>query len=175
MTPQPLGKLKSDAIGLLELPPLDAALVDGFRALPDLTGMTSDAMDELGIVGVVPASVLRPTDVKARLVGRALTVMNVAARLSVPDAVASGVSGLADIEAHNIAEPGDILVVQGLDGVSSMGGISATIGRRQGELGAIVDGATSIVRATSVMRSGRAASARSPANGASKRWRSTSR
>jgi 4-hydroxy-4-methyl-2-oxoglutarate aldolase len=141
MTPQPLGKLKSDAIGLLELPPLDAALVDGFRALPDLTGMTSDAMDELGIVGVVPASVLRPTDVKARLVGRALTVMNVAARLSVPDAVASGVSGLADIEAHNIAEPGDILVVQGLDGVSSMGGISATIGRRQGELGAIVDGA----------------------------------
>jgi regulator of RNase E activity RraA len=141
MAKQTLGKLPASAFGMLELPALPAAILDGFRALPDLTGMTSDAMDELGIVGVVPAGLLKPIDPKARLVGRALTVMNVAARLSVPDAVASSVSGLADIEAHNIAEQGDILVVQGLDGISSMGGISATIGRRQGELGAIVDGA----------------------------------
>jgi 4-hydroxy-4-methyl-2-oxoglutarate aldolase len=141
MTKQTLGKLPAGAFGILELPALPACILYGFRALPDLTGMTSDAMDELGIVGVVPAGTLKPTDPKARLVGRALTVLNVAAHMSVPDAVASGVSGLADIEAHNIAEPGDVLVVQGLDGISSMGGISATIGRRQGELGAIVDGA----------------------------------
>ena len=50
-------------------------------------------------------------------------------------------SGLADIEAHNLAEPGDVLVVQGVAGISSMGGVSASIGRRQGEAGAIVDGA----------------------------------
>jgi len=141
VTKPTLGKLGPDAFGMLKLPAIAAGILDGFRALPDLTGMTSDAMDELGIVGVVPAGVLMPTDPKARLVGRALTVMNVAAKQSVPDAVAAGVSGLADIEAHNIAEPGDVLVVQGLDGISSMGGISATIGRRQGELGAIVDGA----------------------------------
>ena len=141
MTKQTLGKLPADAFGMLELPAIAGEILDGFRSLPDLTGMTSDAMDELGIVGVIPAGVLQPTDPKARLVGRALTIMNVAAKRSVPEAVAGGVSGLADIEAHNIAEPGDVLVVQGLDGVSSMGGISATIGRRQGELGAIVDGA----------------------------------
>lgn len=141
MTKQTLGKLPAGAFGMLELPPLAADILDGFRSLPDLTGMTSDAMDELGIVGVVPAGVLKPTDSKARLVGRALTIMNVAARQSVPEAVATGVSGLADIEAHNLAEPGDVLVVQGLDGISSMGGISASIGHRQGELGAIVDGA----------------------------------
>jgi hypothetical protein len=48
---------------------------------------------------------------------------------------------LGEIEAHNLAEPGDVLVLQGVDLISNMGGISATIGRRQGELGAIVDGA----------------------------------
>jgi regulator of RNase E activity RraA len=53
----------------------------------------------------------------------------------------SAVSGLADIEAHNLAEPGDVLVIQGVPGISSMGGISASVGRRQGEAGAVVDGA----------------------------------
>ena len=138
---QPLGKLPADAFGMLELPPLAADIVEGFRALPDLTGMSSDAMDELGIVGAVPASVLRPTNPKARLVGRALTVRNIAAKASVAEAVAGGVSGLAEIEAHNLAEPGDVLVLQGVDQISNMGGMSASIGKRQGQLGAIVDGA----------------------------------
>jgi regulator of RNase E activity RraA len=140
MTKQTLGKLPADAFGMLDLPALDAAILDGFRALPDLTGMSSDAMDELGIVGVIPASVLKPTDARARLVGRALTVKNVAAKTSVPQAVAGGVSGMAEIEAHNLAEPGDVLVLQGLDQISNMGGMSASIGKRQGQLGAIVDG-----------------------------------
>ena len=50
-----LGKLPRDAIRLLELPRLPAEIVDGFKALIDLTGTISDACDELGIVGVVPA------------------------------------------------------------------------------------------------------------------------
>ncbi len=141
MSKQTLGKLPLDAFGVLDLPALDAAMLDGFRALGDLTGMTSDAMDELGIAGAVPASVLKPTNPKARLVGRALTVKNVAAPASVPDNVATGVSGMAEIEAHNLTEPGDVLVLQGIDQVSNMGGMSASIGRRQGQIGAIVDGA----------------------------------
>ncbi len=61
-----LGKLPADAFGMLDLPKIDAAIIEGFRALPDLTGMSSDVMDELGIVGAIPASVLKPTDPKAR-------------------------------------------------------------------------------------------------------------
>ena len=141
MNKQSLGKLPADAFGMLELPALSAEILEGFRALPDLTGMSSDAMDELGIVGVVPASVLKPTDPKARLVGRALTVMNVAASARVRENVAGGVSGMAEIEAHNLTEPGDVLVLKGVDQISNMGGMSATIGHRQGQLGAIVDGA----------------------------------
>jgi 4-hydroxy-4-methyl-2-oxoglutarate aldolase len=125
---------------MLDLPALQPGLLDGYRALPDLTGMASDAMDELGIVGAVPAAVLRPNDAKARVVGRALTVRNIAASAPVPDKVKAGVSGLGEIEAHNLAEPGDVLVVQGVDQVSNLGGMSATIGHRQGEIGAIVDG-----------------------------------
>jgi 4-hydroxy-4-methyl-2-oxoglutarate aldolase len=135
-----LGKLEASAFGTLELAALPSEILDGYRALPDLTGMSSDAMDELGIRGVVPAALLRPTDPTARIVGRALTVRNVLANKPVADAVKAGMSMLAEIEAHNLAEPGDILVLQGVDQISNMGSISASIGRRQGELGAIVDG-----------------------------------
>ena len=38
-----LGKLPRDAIRLLELPRLPAEIVDGFKALIDLTGTISDA------------------------------------------------------------------------------------------------------------------------------------
>ena len=136
-----MGKLQAGAFGTLELPGLPSEILDGYRALPDLTGMSSDAMDELGIRGVIPAALLRPTDPTARIVGRALTVHNILANKPVADAVEAGVSMLAEIEAHNLAEPGDILVLQGVDHISNMGSISASIGRRQGELGAIVDGA----------------------------------
>ena len=135
MAKTPLGKLKPAAIGMMELPRLEAKILEGFRALGDLTGTTSDALDECDIAGAVPASLLRPTDPRARLVGQAITVLNrvVSERRKV--------SGLAEIEAHHLAEPGDVLVIQGVPHISSMGGVSATIGKRQGEAGAIVDGA----------------------------------
>ena len=51
MTKKTLGKLAADAFGMLDLPVLPPDILDGFRGLPDLTGMASDAMDELGIAG----------------------------------------------------------------------------------------------------------------------------
>lgn len=131
-----LGRLESRAFGMLELPRLEPRVLDGFRALGDLTGTTSDAMDECRIVGAVPGSTLRPTDPKARLVGQAITVLN-----QRREATSLQKSGLGEIEAHNLAEAGDVLVIQGIAGISSMGGVSASVGRRQGEAGAIVDGA----------------------------------
>jgi regulator of RNase E activity RraA len=127
-----VGKLAPEAVGMMELPRLPGAVLEGFRALGDLTGTTSDALDECGISGV---ALLRPTDPRARIVGQAVTVEN--RRL----ASHSSVSKLGEIEAHNLAEPGDVLVIQGVAGISSMGGISASVGKRQGEAGAVVDGA----------------------------------
>ncbi|HEY4372032.1 MAG TPA: hypothetical protein VGN52_08920 [Burkholderiales bacterium] len=136
-----VGKLPATAFGMLEIPRLDRAIIAGFKGLDDLCGITSDAMDDLGIVGVVPGSTLRPTDPKAKIVGQAITLHNTRVNKTVAEAVAGKVSGLGDIEAHNLAEDGDIIVIQGVRDVSSMGGIMATIARREGEIGAIVDGA----------------------------------
>ncbi len=138
---EPLGKLPAGAFGMMEIPRLPQAVIEGFKGLDDLTGITSDAMDDLGIAGVVPGSVLRPTDPKAKVVGQALTLHNQRVNKTVAEAVAGKVSGLGDIEAHNLATPGDIIVIQGVPGVSSMGGIMATIARRSGEIAAVVDGA----------------------------------
>jgi regulator of RNase E activity RraA len=136
MAKTPLGRLETSAFGMLELPRLGAGILAGFRALGDLTGTTSDALDECRIAGAVPGSTLRPGDPGARLVGQALTVRNQRV-----EAFSSKTSGLAEIEAHNLAQPGDVLVIQGIPDVSSMGGVSASVGKRQGEAGAIVDGA----------------------------------
>ena len=135
------GKVPRDRIGMLELPRLPAELLAAFRALEDLSGLVSDALDELGIAGALASSVLKPTDPAARLCGPALTVLNRPLAVPVAKAVQSNVSRLGEIEAHNLAQAGDVLVIQGVEGISSMGAISASIGRRQGEAGAVVDGA----------------------------------
>ena len=135
------GKIPRERIGALELPRLPAELLAAFRSLEDLSGVVSDALDELGIAAAIPSSVLKPTDAKARLCGPALTVLNRPLGLPLAQAVRANVSRLGEIEAHNLASGGDVLVIQGVEGVSSMGAISASIGKRQGEAGAVVDGA----------------------------------
>lgn len=139
MSKSTLGKLPREAIRLLELPRTDAAVLDGFRALVDLTGTLSDACDELGIVAVIPAYVLPPVSTGKRIVGPALTVRNIAHATQIHKAAQDRTSGQGETEAHNLAEPGDVLVIEGVMGCSNMGGQSATIARRQGFIGAIVD------------------------------------
>src|SRR5712691_12627577 len=95
MAKRPLGKLRPAAFGMLELPRLPKEVLEGFRALGDLTGTTSDAMDQLGIAGAVPGSTLRPTDPKARVVAQAVTVLNRKTKKSVTAPVYSKNSGLA--------------------------------------------------------------------------------
>ncbi len=60
MAKTPLGRLPQDAIRMLELPRLAPDILHGYQALVDLSGTVSDALDELGIVGVVPAYLLPP-------------------------------------------------------------------------------------------------------------------
>jgi 4-hydroxy-4-methyl-2-oxoglutarate aldolase len=135
-----LGRLPPQAIRLLALPRVPADILDGFRALVDLTGTVSDAMDELGIVGVVPAYVLPPVNTGKRVVGPALTLRNIQRTAQIHKAALDNTNTQGESEAHNLAEPGDVLVLEGVVGCSNMGGQSATIARRQGLIGAVVDG-----------------------------------
>jgi len=83
---------------------------------------------------------LHPTVPQSRIVGPALTLRNVEQRDTAYKGAQERVSKMAEIEAHNLAESGDVLVIEGVVGISNMGGLSATIAKRQGEVGAIVDG-----------------------------------
>ena len=134
-----LGKLPREAIRMLELPRLPQEIIDAYKALVDLTGTVSDAMDELGMVGVIPAYVLAPVTPGTRIVGPALTVRNIQRTAQIHKAAQEKSNTQGETEAHNLAEPGDVLVIQGVMGCSNMGGQSATIARRQGFIGAIVD------------------------------------
>jgi len=140
MAKTPLGRLPREAIRMLELPRLPAEVLEGYRALVDLTGTVSDAMDELGIVGVVPAYVLPPVTTGVRIVGPALTVRNIQRTAQIHRAALDKINTQGESEAHNLAEAGDVLVIEGVTGCSNMGGQSATVARRQGFIGAVVDG-----------------------------------
>ena len=135
-----LGRLPRDSIRMLELPRIPADLIEGYKALVDLTGTISDAMDELGIVGVIPACEMPPVNTGTRIVGRALTVRNIQRTAQIHRAAQEKTNTQGESEAHNLAEPGDVLVIEGVMGCSNMGGQSATVAKRQGFAGAIIDG-----------------------------------
>jgi 4-hydroxy-4-methyl-2-oxoglutarate aldolase len=134
------GKIAAERIRMRETPRPPDGIIDGFRALGDATGIVSDVMDELGIPCVVGTSVLKPTLAGSRIVGPALTVRNIMQREQVYETARRHVNKMAEFEAHNLAHGGDVVVINGVPGISNMGGISAQTGKRQGEAGAIVFG-----------------------------------
>jgi len=135
------GRIAAENIRLMAVPRPPEGAVARFMALGDPTGIISDTMDELGIpCGVIGASVLRPTIPGTTIVGPALTVRNILQRIDPLQGARDHVNRMAEFEAHNLAQPGDVLVIQGVADVSNMGGISAQTGKRQGEAGAIVEG-----------------------------------
>ena len=136
------GKIAPERIVLTEIPRPAQEVIDGFLALTDLAGTVSDAMDELGIAGAVPAALLNPMSPGSRMVGPALTVRNIMQATPPTLGAMERKSKQADLEAHNLAQPGDVIVIEGVAGISSLGGNSTALGKRQGEAGAIVDGAT---------------------------------
>ena len=134
------GRVPREAIRRFDLPDLDPALIERFRKLTDLTGTVSDAMDDLGLSGAVPASTLAPSLPGQRMVGQAVTVRNVERTESVTRAAGTRVGKMGEQEAYNLARRGDVVVIEGLVGVSNMGGQSATLARLAGCAGAVIDG-----------------------------------
>lgn len=134
------GKIDRAHIRLIEIPRISRDVIDAFAALGDATCAVSDALDEMGLPGAIAGSTLCAIIPGARIVGPALTMRNVA-RTDDPTAAARNKSNLlAEIECHNLSQPGDVLVIQGVVSASNLGGMGGRLGKRQGELGAIVDG-----------------------------------
>lgn len=134
------GKIARERIRLMETPPAPEGIIDGFQRLGDASGIVSDVIDELGMTGVLAASLLKPTISGSCIVGPALTVRNIVQREHAYEMARRHVNKMAEFEAHNLARRGDVIVIDGVAGISNMGGISAQTGKRQGEAGAIVFG-----------------------------------
>jgi regulator of RNase E activity RraA len=135
------GRIAADRIRQMTVPRPPQGVVERFKMLGDCTGVISDTMDELGIpLGVVGASVLKPTMPGTVMVGPALTLRNILQRIEPLAGARDHVNKMAEFECHNLATPGDVLVIEGVPNVSNMGGNSAQTGKRQGEVGAIVQG-----------------------------------
>jgi 4-hydroxy-4-methyl-2-oxoglutarate aldolase len=135
------GRIAAENIKLMAVPRPPQGAIERLIALGDASGIISDTMDELGIAsGVIGASVLKPTISGRTIAGPALTVRNILQRINPIEGARQHVNRMAEFEAHNLAQTGDVLVIQGVANVSNMGGISAQTGKRQGEIGAIVHG-----------------------------------
>ncbi|KZX53164.1 hypothetical protein A3711_15830 [Erythrobacter sp. HI00D59] len=115
-------------------------LVARFRALDDLSSTVSDVLDELGVGAAIGAHELRPTIGDAVVIGRAVTVRNVRRNRDVYVATSEKNPLMEEIEGINQADPGDVLVIEGVEGVSNMGGMMASIAHRQQIAGVVVHG-----------------------------------
>jgi 4-hydroxy-4-methyl-2-oxoglutarate aldolase len=135
------GRIPPELIRMMTVPRPPDGVVERFKNLGDCTGVISDTMDELGIPpGAVGASVLKPTMPGTIMVGPALTLRNILQRIEPLTGARNHVNKMAEFECHNLATPGDVLVIDGVPNISNMGGNSAQTGKRQGEVGAIVQG-----------------------------------
>jgi regulator of RNase E activity RraA len=141
------GRIAADRIRMQSTPKPPPGAVERFLALGECSSLVSDVMDELGVAeGAIGASTLKPTLPGKLVVGPALTVRNIRQRVDPLAAAEKQLNRMAEFEAHNLAEDGDVLVIQGVPGISNMGGVSAMTGQRQGERGAIVMGGIRDVR-----------------------------
>jgi len=118
-------------------------VIEGFLSITDLCSTVSDALDELGVGGAVPASDLSPVLGHGRAVGPAITLRYEPVGGSVGSRYARDERALlADRDLYGVGEAGDIAVFDsgGGPGVSVMGGLSATWARRVGIAACVVDG-----------------------------------
>jgi 4-hydroxy-4-methyl-2-oxoglutarate aldolase len=137
MRPTLTGTFPADAILLFEVPRPPEGIVEALLALEGLVCLVSDVLDDLGLPGAIPAGRMRPVLSGRTIVGPAVTLRKalVAETEELRDGPRRG-----DIEIHNQTRPGDVLVIQGFEEVSNMGGLSALTSQRQGAVGAVIWG-----------------------------------
>ena len=118
-------------------------IIERYLKVEDLTSGISDILDEKGIQGAIPASILRPIVSGRKVAGPAVTLRHLPERKTVVrklfDKERSRLAGVSD--AREIAKPGDVLVFDGggrMD-VSSQGYLGALLMKEKGLAGTILD------------------------------------
>lgn len=138
-----LGMIDPARIVRTRIPRPSPHTVAEFLAITDLASAVSDALDELGVGGAVPATALRPVIDGSRVVGPAITLRYEALSGNVGARLARGERALlADRDLYGVGQAGDIGVFHSAAGphVSVMGGLSATWARSVGIAACIIEG-----------------------------------
>jgi 4-hydroxy-4-methyl-2-oxoglutarate aldolase len=137
------GIIPKDRIRCFDFPRPSKEIIDRYLQIEDLSSGVSDILDERGIHGAIPGSILRPILPGKRIVGPAITLRHLPARKPVVqkliDKEKPGLAGMGD--AREIARPGDVLVCEGggrMD-VSSQGYLAALRMKKKGLAGTILD------------------------------------
>jgi 4-hydroxy-4-methyl-2-oxoglutarate aldolase len=146
-----MGLIPLDRIATIQIPRPSAEVLARYKALEDPTPLIADALDALGLNGIVGASVLRPVNPGRAIVGPAVTLRYAPERVQPAHGFAQNMRpGLADRDAYAVAEPGDVAVFDaGGREVSCMGGLSTTVAHNRGMAGVVVWGG---VRDVATMR-----------------------
>nr|MCW2727351.1 Methyltransferase [Aeromicrobium sp.] len=140
--PRLLGMIDESRIVTTRVARPSPEVVAGFHSITDLCSTVSDALDELGVGGAIPASRFSPVVSGGRVCGPAITLRY---------APVGGSPGahygrkeralLADRDLYGVGQAGDVAVFQGgSPDVSVMGGLSATWAKGAGIAACIVDG-----------------------------------
>jgi 4-hydroxy-4-methyl-2-oxoglutarate aldolase len=147
------GLVPPDRIAAVQVKRPRQEIIEGYKQLGDLTSTVGDVLDKMGLVGVIPASILKPVSPHQRLVGPAVTLRYVPDRILVGFGHAKGARAklAGHFDAYVIAEMGDVLVVDagGVRDISCLGGLSVTLARQAGLAGIVVDGSVRDVASTS--------------------------
>jgi len=138
------GLIDEEQIRAVDIGRPDKEIIDGFRALTDLSSTISDALDTLGVGGGIAGSTLVARMPGTRIIGPAITIRYAPEQKTVGTLVAhKDRARLADRDLYNVGEPGDVGVFDcgGSTDASAMGGLSAAWARRVEMAGCVVDGA----------------------------------
>jgi 4-hydroxy-4-methyl-2-oxoglutarate aldolase len=137
------GIIPLNRIHTFDFPRPSKDIIDRYLQIEDVTSALSDIMDEKGIRGAIPASILQPIIPGKRIAGPAITFKHIPQRKTVTqqiiDKERSKHGGTRD--AREIAKPGDVIVYDGggrMD-VSSQGYIAALFSKAKGLAATILD------------------------------------
>ena len=117
-------------------------IIKQFLQFKDLTSTISDVLDSLGILGAIPASILKPVIKGKKIVGPAVKIRHISENMNPAASLSEGgKSKLKIFDILPISKRGDILVIDGgsRTDVSSMGELAALLMKQKGLVGSIVD------------------------------------
>lgn len=138
------GQVPQERFSKLKFARTPQAIIERYKALPDLTTTVSDMLDAYGVRGVVAASHIKPLLAGKVIVGNAVTLRSIPERKTPTQGYLDKEPiKMSTREIYYPSEPGDVLVADfggNLD-VSNMGGQSCMVAKTQGFVGAIVNGA----------------------------------